>query len=86
MSIRLEKLLNAGLRRDEEIALQIRPLWRAYIDRYTAHAARGIVDAQLEQARWMIEELRVSLYAQELNTAVPVSVRRLERQLRLVAA
>ena len=37
MSIRLEKLLNAGLRRDEEVALQIRPLWRAYLDRRAAH-------------------------------------------------
>jgi ATP-dependent helicase HrpA len=86
MSVRLEKLLNAGLRRDEEIALQIRPLWRVYTDRRAAHAARGIIDPQLEHARWMIEELRVSLYAQELKTAVAVSVQRLEKQLRLVAA
>jgi ATP-dependent helicase HrpA len=31
--------------------------------------------------RWMIEEFRVSLYAQELRTRVPVSANRLSRQL-----
>ncbi|HSV16624.1 MAG TPA: DUF3418 domain-containing protein, partial [Tepidisphaeraceae bacterium] len=86
MSIRLSKLLNAGLKRDEEISWMIRPLWRAYIERRAAHAARGVVDPQLWQVRWMIEELRVSLYAQELKTSMPVSVQRLERQLSLVAA
>jgi ATP-dependent helicase HrpA len=84
LSVRLEKLLNAGLRRDEEVAAQIRPIWRAYIDRRASHAARGIIDLQLQQLRWMIEELRVSLYAQRLKTSLPVSVQRLEKQLSLV--
>jgi ATP-dependent helicase HrpA len=30
--------------------------------------------------RWLLEELRVSLFAQELKTAVPVSVQRIQRQ------
>jgi ATP-dependent helicase HrpA len=30
--------------------------------------------------RWMIEELRVSLFAQELRTAIPISAQRAERQ------
>jgi ATP-dependent helicase HrpA len=34
-----------------------------------------------EEFRWMIEELKVSLYAQELGTAVPVSPKRLDRFL-----
>jgi ATP-dependent helicase HrpA len=35
-------------------------------------------DPALAQFRWMLEELRVSLFAQELKTSVPVSVKRME--------
>jgi ATP-dependent helicase HrpA len=38
----------------------------------------------LEKLRWMIEELRVSLFAQELKTSMPISTKRLERQWELV--
>ncbi len=37
------------------------------------------VDAQLVELRWMLEELRVALFAQELRTPAPVSVKRVER-------
>jgi ATP-dependent helicase HrpA len=37
----------------------------------------GAVDPQLEQFRWLLEELRVQLFAQELRTPVPVSAKRL---------
>ena len=40
----------------------------------------GAVDPQIEQFRWLLEELRVGLFAQELRTPVPVSVKRLEKQ------
>jgi len=36
-------------------------------------------DAQLDQFRWLLEELRVQLFAQELKTPVPVSVKRLQK-------
>jgi len=42
--------------------------------------AAGIVDPELETYRWMLEELRVSLFAQELKTSIPISVKRLESQ------
>jgi len=38
---------------------------------------------ELDRLRWMLEEFRVSLYAQDLRTLMPVSVQRLERQLEL---
>ena len=41
---------------------------------------------ELMQLRWMIEELRVSLFAQELKTALRVSAKRLEEQLQAVRA
>ena len=40
---------------------------------------KGKVDQRLTQFRWLLEELRVSLFAQELKTPMPVSVKRLAR-------
>ena len=47
---------------------------------------QGVRDPALEQYRWMLEELRVSLFAQELKTAIPVSVKRLQAQWAQVRA
>ena len=40
---------------------------------------KGVADSRLEEFRWMIEELRVSLFAQKLRTPMPVSVKRLDK-------
>ncbi len=40
---------------------------------------KGVPDPRLEEFRWLLEELRVSLFAQELRTPQPVSVKRLEK-------
>ena len=40
---------------------------------------RGTVDARLDDYRWLLEELRVSLFAQELRTPQPVSAKRLDK-------
>ena len=37
-------------------------------------------DERLEELRWSIEELRISLFAQEVKTAYPVSLKRLEKR------
>ena len=42
-------------------------------------ARKGISDARLDEFRWLLEELRVSLFAQELRTPMPVSVKRLQK-------
>lgn len=42
---------------------------------------RGSADERLLALRWMVEELRVSLFAQELRTPYPVSVKRLDKAL-----
>jgi ATP-dependent helicase HrpA len=44
-----------------------------------AQRRRGEVGEALADFRWLIEELRVSLFAQELKTPFPVSVKRLEK-------
>jgi len=38
-----------------------------------------VPDAELDAFRWMLEELRVALFAQTLRTPMPVSVKRLEK-------
>ena len=80
IEIRLRKLGSAGLVRDQNASAQIAPLWRQYQERRRENEQREIVDPELEQYRWMLEELRVSLFAQELKTSMPISVKRLEAQ------
>ena len=81
LQARLTKLLNAGLPRDQQHLAEVRPLERGYVERRSALAARGRTDPRLVTAWWTMQELRVSLFAQELGTSVPVSVRRVEKLL-----
>ena len=77
MRIRLTKLASTGPARDLKHLGEIAPLWRAWSVRSAQNAENDIQDPALEQFRWMVEELRVSLFAQELRTSVPVSPKRL---------
>ncbi|MEO7050904.1 MAG: ATP-dependent RNA helicase HrpA [Rhodanobacter sp.] len=63
--------------KDQQRMLQVMPYWRAYLHH---RAAAADTDAAVE-LRWLIEEWRVSLFAQELKTAEPVSAKRLARAL-----
>ena len=81
LQVRLTKLFNAGLVRDQHHLADVRPLERGYVERRAALAARGRVDPRLATAWWTMQELRVSLFAQELRTAVPVSVARVGKLL-----
>ncbi|HYO11127.1 MAG TPA: ATP-dependent RNA helicase HrpA [Tepidisphaeraceae bacterium] len=85
MDVRLRKLLNAGLSRDQAGLAEVEPLQRQHDERRAQQQRAGVTDAELDQFRWMLEELRVSLFAQELKTAVPVSAKRLEAQWAKVA-
>ncbi|MBQ9240619.1 MAG: ATP-dependent RNA helicase HrpA [Duodenibacillus sp.] len=73
---RLEKLRNDPAR-DEAARADIARLSIPY--RRELASRRGVVDPRLAQFRWLLEELRVSLFAQELRTPMPVSVKRLTR-------
>jgi ATP-dependent helicase HrpA len=80
IDIRLTKLANAGLSHDTQALQVMHPLWQAYLDRRQQHRQQDIDDPELDIARWMIEELRVSLFAQELKTSQPISPQRVQRQ------
>jgi ATP-dependent helicase HrpA len=44
------------------------------------------LQAAVEELRWMVEEFKVSVFAQEIGTAIPVSPKRLDEQLAKVRA
>ena len=56
-----------------EVRAQDQRFWRLVAER------KGQQDARLQELRWLLEELRVSFFAQELRTPQPVSVKRLEK-------
>ena len=74
--LRLDKL-RADPGRDTSRAAEVRAMesryWRLVAER------KGQVDARMTEYRWLLEELRVSLFAQELRTPQPVSVKRLDK-------
>ena len=65
--------------RDAKHAQAVAELWQRYAQRHAANAAARKVEPALEAFRWQIEELKVSLFAQELRTPQPVSYKRLEK-------
>jgi ATP-dependent helicase HrpA len=76
---RFDKLPNAG-ERDSRHTAVIQELEKRYVERLDDRRRRGLqVDERLADFRWQLEELRVSLFAQELKTPYPVSVKRLEK-------
>ena len=78
MTRRLEKIANAP-ERDSKWTAEIARLSKQYEDRLSKHRKAGVSDPHLDEFRWQLEELRVSLFAQELKTPAPVSVKRLEK-------
>lgn len=78
INVRLEKL-RANPARDAQNMAQMAPLLQQWQRRLGAQ--QGETDTRLEDFGWMLQELRVSLFAQELKTPVIVSVKRLEKIL-----
>ncbi len=77
-SLRLDKL-RADPQRDARLAAEFAPLAAQWHRDQARQLKSGNRDPQLEQFRWLLEELRVQLFAQELKTSVPVSVKRLSK-------
>ncbi|MEN9372873.1 MAG: hypothetical protein RIR79_425 [Pseudomonadota bacterium] len=76
ITARLDKY-RADPKRDAERMTELRPqeqrYWRLVAER------KGVSDERMEEFRWLLEELRVSFFAQELKTPQPISVKRLEK-------
>ena len=71
---RLEKL-GRDPRRDAQLAAEVAPIEARYRER--VRAERGMIAPGGDEFRWMIEEFRVSLFAQQLGTRSRISARRL---------
>ena len=84
IAMRLDKL-KANPSRDAQLMAEYAPLWTHYERRTILLAKQGVVNVQVEQFRWLLEELRVQLFAQELRTPAPVSVKRLQKMWETLA-
>ena len=79
LRLRIEKH-PANPDRDGKNAGSVGVLWQKWQDKVNAlHQANQDIPQDLQDYRWLIEELRVSLFAQELKTPFPVSIKRLEK-------
>ncbi|MCK9213999.1 MAG: DUF3418 domain-containing protein, partial [Rhodoferax sp.] len=76
ITARLDKY-RADPARDAARLKELQPLEQRYARLLTER--KGVVDERLQEFRWLLEELRVSFFAQELRTPQPVSVKRLEK-------
>lgn len=70
--------------KDQERARQVAPYVEALRKLEATPPQTEAARTEREALRWMIEEFKVSLFAQELGTAVPVSAKRLDQQLERV--
>jgi len=77
-SLRFDKL-RVDPARDARAMAELAPLEAQWSREVVRQRKGGSVDPRLEQFRWLLEELRVQLFAQELKTPVPVSVKRLQK-------
>lgn len=78
IGVRIDKLRN-NVARDAQLMAEWKSLANVWEREWIARQKAGVADAQLEEFRWMLEELRVGLFAQELKTPMPVSVKRLQK-------
>jgi ATP-dependent helicase HrpA len=76
IAVRLERMPN-GPQKDLAKAEQVAPLWRAYLRDAPRLRAAGVDPGVLEDVRWLVEELRIAVFAPELKTPVSVSPQRL---------
>ena len=77
-NLRIDKL-RANPARDAQLQADWNSLAAPFERERIAKRKAGVEDEALEAFRWLLEELRVSLYAQELKTPMPVSVKRLQK-------
>ena len=81
---RIEKLPTTATTKDREASTELNAYWQRYEQASEHHAVQAIVDPELERFRWMIEEYRVSLFAQNLGTSMTISAKRLDKQWKKV--
>ncbi len=77
--MRLEKIGYAA-GRDLQHMREMQSLYSQWQEKDQALRKAGRLDARVDELRWSFEELRVSLFAQELKTPAPISLKRIEKR------
>jgi ATP-dependent helicase HrpA len=84
IAYRIEKLPASSISKDLALTDDVDRFWQQYVSQKSAHEHQSVYDPELDLFRWMIEEYRVSLFAQTLGTSQTVSAKRLEKQFNKV--
>ena len=74
IGVRMEKLRSDPLR-DQKNQVE----WNTVALGWQRLNRQAQQDPKMQEYRWLLEELRISLYAQELKTPMPVSAKRLQK-------
>ena len=78
--VRLDALAGGGVAKDRERFAAFLPRWQEYLDWIHKCGPQCEADPELVLYRWMLEEYRVSLFAQKFGASLSVSPKRLEQQ------
>lgn len=79
LQLRVDKLASGAAARDQLAMREMASLHERWAQRDQEAMNKGVFDSRLEEIRWQLEELRISLFAQEVKTQYPVSVKRIEK-------
>jgi ATP-dependent helicase HrpA len=83
IALRLDKVASQ-VNKDRALIAEFEPLKQRLADRYEKQGrAETLLHPQVQVYRWMLEELRISLFAQTIKTIMPVSAKRLNKQWEL---
>lgn len=83
VEMRLDKLATDGAAADKARMREITPYWQAYKKKADKAMRHGAWSNELTLLRWMTEEFRIQIFAQQIGTTLKVSAKRLDAQLAL---
>jgi ATP-dependent helicase HrpA len=78
LTLRLQRQANDP-QKDQQKAQSVLPLWQSFVARRDDLRAKGRPARELDDFGWLLEELRVQVFAPELKTAVAVSLPRVQQ-------
>ena len=85
MRMRLDRLNSGGLNKEQTMLQDFARYYLRFVERRHEHAKQNHIDPMLDHYRWMLEEFRVSLFAQKLGTAITVSGPKLDEHWQKVS-
>jgi ATP-dependent helicase HrpA len=78
LQVRLQRQAHDPVK-DQQKASQVVPLWQQLVARRAELRSKGRTDAELDEYRWLLEELRVHVFAPELKPAVAITPARAQQ-------